>query len=144
MKEMGENLKVVGNRIREIRIELRLSQKEMAAALEIPGPKLSKIESGVHAPGYSFLYKLSTVLNVSIDYLVSGEGEMLLKSKSRTAVSKNSILERLDNVDDLNWFLEHSTLFRNNVMGFAAKFRYENESMINKDIQLSVLPDEEK
>ncbi|MCP5108741.1 MAG: helix-turn-helix transcriptional regulator [bacterium] len=135
MNEMGEDLKVAGKRIREIRNELRLSQKEMAAALGIAGPKLSKIESGVHAPGYSFLYKLATVLNVSLDYLVTGEGDMLLKSKSRSPDSTDSILDSLENLEELNWFLEHSPVLRNTVIGFAAKYRYDNLSMINIDIQ---------
>ncbi len=129
-----ENLKEIGARIKEIRKALRISQKEMAATLEMANCNLSEIESGKGNPGHSFFYKLSTRFNISLDYLFHNKGEMFTTYRVKREGDDELIVDHIESIDDLLWYLENSTMFRNQVLGYAAQIRYENEEVIKKDI----------
>lgn len=63
----------LGDRIRERRKELRLSLKELAKRGSISTTYLWEIEKGQASnPGGEILFRLSKVLGVSIDLLMSG------------------------------------------------------------------------
>jgi transcriptional regulator with XRE-family HTH domain len=63
-----------GERIREKRKENKLTQKQLAALLGgIDDSTISKWEKNVYEPDTATLNKLSRILSVSTDYLVSGQ-----------------------------------------------------------------------
>lgn len=66
------------NRVRQLRERLELSQKALADQIGISDAALSKIESGVNNPARSTLMSIARVFNVSLHWLETGEGEMLL------------------------------------------------------------------
>ena len=129
-----ENLIEMGARIKEIRKALRISQKDMAAGLEMANCNLSEIESGKGNPGHAFFFKLSTRFNVSLDYLFHGKGEMFTTYRVKRDDGDELIIDHIETIDDLLWYLDNSTMFRNQVLGYAAQIRYENEEVIKKDI----------
>jgi len=129
-----ENLIEIGVRIKDIRKALRISQKEMAATLEMANCNLSEIESGKGNPGHAFFFKLSTRYNVSLDYLFHGKGEMFTTFRTGLGEGDEFEVDHIETIDDLLWYLENSTMFRNQVLGYAAQIRYENEEVIRKDI----------
>ncbi len=80
------NAKEVGQRIRERRMELSLSLPQAALELHLSADHLRKIEKGTRNPPLELLGPLSNYLDVSIQYLLSGEDE------------KVELIEQLDKV----------------------------------------------
>jgi len=71
----------LGERIREKREALNLTQEELAKVLEVSPQHISVVEKDKRVPSLSFLTRLAEKLGVSIDYLVSGKvgkGEIVL------------------------------------------------------------------
>lgn len=69
---MNIDMKTIGTRIKQRRIELGLKQNEIKASVGISSGNLSDIENGNRAPSMITLYKLSQILNCSIDWIVTG------------------------------------------------------------------------
>ena len=73
------------DRLRAIRLDRGLKQKDVAAAIGISEPNYSMYEHGTREPGISKLTKLANVLNVSTDYLLG-----------RSPVSSGSVITEND------------------------------------------------
>jgi hypothetical protein len=80
----------------------------------------------------------------SLDYLVCGIGDMFIKAAHQQAVSKRAYIEKIETLDDLYWFLENSTFFRNIIMGYAFKLHLENEEIIKKSLNNRKNQDDKK
>jgi transcriptional regulator with XRE-family HTH domain len=130
-----QHLKELGKRIKTLREKLNVNQKQFAAGLGISGSLLSQIETGHKNPVYQLLYKLMNQYNVSLDWLFTGQGEMFLKSKPEVKAREDKYIDDIESIDDLVWYLEHSNLFNLNVMGYAARFFFENEEHIKKELE---------
>jgi transcriptional regulator with XRE-family HTH domain len=66
--------RALGARLRELREERGLSQRELGSRLGILQSKLSKYESGTHQPSLRTLVRLASLFAVSTDYLLTGTG----------------------------------------------------------------------
>ena len=130
-----EHLKELGKRIKTVREELRMKQKEFAAELGISASLVSQMESGQKNPVYNFLYKLMNHYHVSLDWLFSGKGDMFYRRKLEEEGDEDKYIDEIVSMDDLVWYLEHSNIFNLNVMGYAARFFFENEEHIKKELE---------
>jgi transcriptional regulator with XRE-family HTH domain len=70
----GPNLKALGRRLRELR-GFELTQEEFANELGISQSQLSKYERGVTAPPADVLFLVKKRFQVSIDWVLTGDGE---------------------------------------------------------------------
>lgn len=57
-------------RIREVRLQSGISQKELATAIGVAPNTLSQYESGKRAPDFDTMGRISDYLHVSVDYLL--------------------------------------------------------------------------
>ena len=73
-KRASPDLKALGRRLRELR-GFDLTQEEFAKELAISQSQLSKYERGVAAPPADVLFFVKKRFLVSIDWLLTGEGE---------------------------------------------------------------------
>jgi transcriptional regulator with XRE-family HTH domain len=137
LKEPKEIYSALGDRIRTIRRKMNLKQKDFASSLQMSSCYLSEIEAGNGNPGVGFFHRLIKTHNVSLDYLFYGTGEMFKAKLRRTPEKEKEFVDNIQNVNDLLWLLDHSSLFRNTVMGFGEKFLYENEAIIKKNIKMN-------
>jgi transcriptional regulator with XRE-family HTH domain len=64
--------KALGGRIKALRKDKHLSQKELAAPLGVRYQLLNKYESGLNTPPAEMLVKLADALGTSVDYLLTG------------------------------------------------------------------------
>lgn len=64
-----------GNRIRNTREKMGISREALAERIETSDKNLGRIEAGVQATTIETLYRISTVLNVSCDYLLLNQEE---------------------------------------------------------------------
>jgi transcriptional regulator with XRE-family HTH domain len=131
-----EYLLELGSRVKMIRKELQISQKDFANKINISGSYLSEIEAGKSKPGYDFLFNISKICNVSLAYVLHGIGEIFTGiDYGPTITSKEPEHDHIDTLEELLWYLERSPLLKHNVMGFAAKFIYDNETGVKKEIE---------
>ena len=63
-------MKVFGERLKELRVEKGLTQRELAQALSITVPTLSHWECGYQEPSFKDLIMLCKYFDVSADYLL--------------------------------------------------------------------------
>lgn len=72
---MNDSLTSVGQRIKQRRIELNLTQSYIQMKTGISSGNLSEIENGNRTPSMATLYRLSDILACSIDWIVKGAYE---------------------------------------------------------------------
>ena len=63
----------MGSRIRELRVERRLTQSEVARRMGISKSMLSSYEASQRSPSYKVLVKIALFFSVSTDYLLGIE-----------------------------------------------------------------------
>lgn len=94
-------------RLKELRIERGLRQKDVAQLLNITQMSYSYYERGLREPEIALLIRLAELFNVSVDYLIENENERLEKltaeerrvfNKFRqlSITNKNRVEERID------------------------------------------------
>jgi transcriptional regulator with XRE-family HTH domain len=141
----NKTLTVIGKRVKTVREALGMTGKDFAGSLNIAAPYLSQIERGNKKnPGISVFYKIAQVHNVSLDYLVSGIGDMFIPAAHQHHGNQRGYVDKIETPDDLYWFLENSTFFRNIIMGFAFKLHLENEEIIKRSLNNRKNQDENK
>ena len=70
---MTHDLKAIGRRIATVRREMNLSQKDLAAKINISNNHLSNIETGKSAPGFATFLDICTILNAEVTYIIGGD-----------------------------------------------------------------------
>jgi transcriptional regulator with XRE-family HTH domain len=62
----------IGRHLRKAREALELTQQDLAHEIKVTPQHISRIELGQAAPSVEALFKLSQILGVSTDYLLTG------------------------------------------------------------------------
>ena len=70
-----EERKAMGTRIREAREEAGMKQIDLATFLAIGKNQMYRIESGLTPCKTEYLFEISQILGISLDYLYFGENE---------------------------------------------------------------------
>ena len=78
--------KEIGQRIRILRKEKRLSQLELANRLDINMDHLSRIENGNKGMSLDLLTEFSKYLSVSTDYILFGNKQNAEEKKERISI----------------------------------------------------------
>ena len=65
----------ISNKIKELRLERNLKQKEVASALHIATNTLSQFENNKGRPSLEVLTLMADFFNVTVDYLIGREDE---------------------------------------------------------------------
>lgn len=65
----------LGNRLRVLREERRLTQKQVAAQIGVTASNISAYENGIRYPSFAALIKLAQLYKVSTDYLLGITGK---------------------------------------------------------------------
>lgn len=74
----------IGNRFSEFRNKLNISQQDVADVVELSRPYITQVENSKANPSFKLLYQLRMKYNLSIDWLLSGQGEMIVSENSIT------------------------------------------------------------
>ncbi len=64
------------NKIRNRRLELKLTQAKLAEKAGLTPAAISQFESGLRKPSFDALHKLAIALEVNIDYLLGNEQQI--------------------------------------------------------------------
>ncbi len=71
-------------RLKQLRVQLGCSRKEMAARVGLSHGSYGKCENGYYAPGIETLNRLTAEFDISLDWLFFNKGPMVFKEKGRT------------------------------------------------------------
>lgn len=102
----------LGKRIKEKRIENGLTQEQLGELCELSAAHIGHIERGTRILSVDVLFRISQVLNTSIDYLVFdsvGNENMLSEiastiknaDKNKVSTFMNTVRVLADNIDEL-------------------------------------------
>lgn len=87
----------IGNRVRQIRANSGLNQREFASRLGISSGGISQIESGKAMPGGDFLLRIHQEFNVDITWLLTGMSMIEPKVNStELPKEKRALLDAFD------------------------------------------------
>ena len=67
----------LGQRVRNRRLELKLTQQQLAKALDLTSQHISVIEQDKRTPSLASLAKMAEELGVSVDYLITGRKSII-------------------------------------------------------------------
>ena len=135
----NEKLVEMGRRIRAVRKYLKLTLKQMSKKLGISIGYLSDIENGNANPGPLFFLGLVGKFNVNLDYIFLGQGAMFypldkIQSVDIFSAETFSFKGGLDSAGKLLWLMEHSTLFKNHILGYAEQYLLSHEEVVKKSV----------
>ena len=138
--------KKIGERIKMLRNSLGFNQKGFAARLNTSVTTLSQYENGWTKPGFEFLFYLTTIFNVNLNYVVRGEGEPFIPRRvdPQRVGERKPFGEFSGDVENMLWYMEHSRLALGAIMALAKEYLYRNEELIEKDIKLSAPGEDEE
>lgn len=121
---------MIGQRIKERRKELNITQTQIQEQTGITSGNLSCIENGKYLPSSIALLELSKVLDCSVDWILTGE----------SAISKNSFsLDIADSKESelINYFREMSSDDQDELIQIAqikaTKKRRSKEKLANSE-----------
>ena len=107
----------LGERIRELRKNAHLKQRQLADLLEISHSSMSQYESGARAPYDELKIKIADIFNVSIDYLIghNTKENVTFKNLSEKQLSLLKVSEKLSE-NDFEKVLEYAQLLSGKYM----------------------------
>jgi transcriptional regulator with XRE-family HTH domain len=63
--------KIFGNRLRQIRAELEITQEELALKCDMQPSHIGQLERGIKSPTLETLYKIASGINIDVSDLVN-------------------------------------------------------------------------
>lgn len=98
MDKVDKIFSELGPRLRKVRTEKRLTQKEVANAMQVRPNQYGKVENGKVVPSLKTLVKAAEALSVSLDELVFGD-----KTKTDENMIKDSqMADRIRTINNLS------------------------------------------
>lgn len=88
---LSAELKAIGLRISERRRQLGFTQEQIAEKMDVSVQMVSNLERGMKAIRIENLIKISNILEVSTDYILTGK---------HTKIDADSMLKRLSKLND--------------------------------------------
>lgn len=139
MKNKNTKIDLVGlgKRVKAIRKELGLLQRDFVKIVNITMSTLSDIETGKKRPGSEMLFILSDEYRVNLHYLLHGEGEMFRLETPLTGITFADEVfgDYTEDVKELLWYMQHSRLARGAIIAMGKEYCFKNETMLKKEIQ---------
>jgi transcriptional regulator with XRE-family HTH domain len=115
----AENSGEIGMRLKDIRMQMRVGQREMAKILKIAPSYLCEIESGRANPGPEFFVRLVKHYNVNLNYLFVGVGNIQNGSGDVPNTQEVKIGKEIDSIEEMLWLMQHSKFFKTSILGQA-------------------------
>jgi transcriptional regulator with XRE-family HTH domain len=143
----------VGQRIKGIRLNDRVTQRQFAAQMKMSNTHLSDIETGRFLPGFHFFYRIAKYHNVNPLYLIFGKEPIFLKEEKEK--DKQTVKETPEppaqappkpetpapgeytpQVQEMLSYFQRSPVVKFAVLGYFSKFIVENKAVIEQDIKM--------
>jgi len=136
---MKEELRVeIGKRVRELRKKLNFKQEEMVKHLKVIGrADYSRIENGEIFPNPVIMYFLKDQFSVSLDWLVTGKGQMTVNESDEPLLDKQKLGNQWDDVKSLLVDMEKIPMLRYAVLHYYLQYKFEHRESIAKFLEMN-------
>ena len=81
------------SRIKILRKQLGLSQEEFAAKLGVTKQAISNMENAKSSPSPLVLFKMHKELEVNLNYVIAGDGDIFLSEKNNKVLKETLLKE---------------------------------------------------
>jgi DNA-binding XRE family transcriptional regulator len=123
--DLKENM---GERFRQMRNYVGLSQKEAAAIFGMNQSNIARIEKGLVSPNMSICHYFKTHYHIDTNWLISGMGEMVIHERPKTKTVDYA--EFSEEMGDLLFHLKRVPEVRLEVLKFFVGYKLENKRHI--------------
>lgn len=89
-----------GEKLKELRTNKKLSQKDLSKILNVSNTIISSYELSLRMPSYDILVKIARYFNVSTDYLLGIKNDNILNIGNLTNKQKLAIRQLIDSMED--------------------------------------------
>lgn len=134
--------RALGQRIRNIRRQMAISQKDFAAKMGISSTYLSDVEAGRTGPGFYFFYQVTKFLEINPLYLLHGKEPVFIREaeeketqESRPEPEQWNFGENTRQVKEMLSYIERSPLVKFSILGYFSELILEKKDIIEADIQ---------
>lgn len=129
-------------RVKKIRRELDLSQKDFAEKLGLSASFLSEVEKGKTKPGFEFFKRITVTIKANPLYLFTGEGPPFL---GKIPVEENETDDKLiievtedkDLIEKMFWYFDKAPVVKYAVLEFFRKYIFQNKDMLDQDLKVT-------
>jgi transcriptional regulator with XRE-family HTH domain len=135
--------KEIGMRMRKVRKALGFTQAHLVSFFDIGRANYSRIEKGEIFPTSATLNTLHREFNVSLNWLVSNEGEMFL-DKKKTGLKDRAFGKYIDEINDMLLHLEKIPMVRHAVLGFFMEYKMNNQEILQNLLEHNSTPDNQE
>lgn len=122
--------KEVGKRLRQFREKAGLTQRRMASHFDIGHANYSRIERGEIFPGIYVLNILKQEFDLSLHWLVCGQGEMFAPGSDKNDCI--DIREYTQDVKELIQYMEKVPMIKHAVLSFFMEYKMKNEGILKR------------
>jgi len=86
----------LGNRIKTLRLEKKLTQSQLGTLLGVTGSMVSSYETSIRMPSYEVLISLSVIFNVTTDFLLGKRYNKVIKADELTDDEYTAIINLIN------------------------------------------------
>ncbi|MCP5050397.1 MAG: helix-turn-helix transcriptional regulator [bacterium] len=124
----------VGQRLKQVRERLRLTQSRMALDLIVARSTYSTTEAGTYYPAAPLLLALGEIKGVSIDWLLFGRGGMFNRGKDLNE-EVFRFVDGNNEAQDLLYLMKTFPLFNKRIMEQLHQFKQENQELAEEALK---------
>jgi transcriptional regulator with XRE-family HTH domain len=137
-----------GKRVKSIRRELDIAQKDFATKIGISGSFLSEVEKGKTKPGYEFFKNIILKIKVNPIYLYTGQGPLFMgkipgKENENDDKLKIEVTEDKEIIEKMFWYFNKAPVVKYAVLEYFRKYIFQNKEMLDQDLK-GTQPTEDK
>lgn len=134
-----DSLETIGERVKQIRTHLKLTQHALGEKLGLSAASLSEIENNKHKPTLDYCNKLAHLFDVNLYYLLLGEGKMFTDLQTRM-LSNPSVKSEIDKgaIEKFIKYFFHSSFVQFSVMALFKKLLKSDRDLIESEVNESL------
>jgi transcriptional regulator with XRE-family HTH domain len=133
--------KEIGIRIRKIRKALGYTQVQMVSYFEIGRANYSRLEKGEIFPSATLLNTLRREFQVSLDWLITDEGEMFFSKKQKAElVRRLNAGKYSEEINELLFDMNKIPMIKHAVLEFYLEYKQKNSQIVQQLLEEGTPP----
>lgn len=126
-----------GKRLKLFRKSRRITLQEIADLTGLAKTTISDAENGKKKPSSTFMLALHRLYGVDMNWLLTGEGKMILNRPTRFEDLGKTPETFEDEYHKLLWYLENAAVARYAVLGFFIEYFHRNKEIIKDSMEIA-------